>query len=73
MLSINCMDFLNNDYISPLDPSELVMDDNIFKSAPYQRVFQYLRHYTGGANLDTFKFNQTVEGTPQDCLQMILR
>lgn len=49
------------------------MDEEIFKSAPYQRVFQYLRRYTGGANLDLFQFNQTVEGTSQECLQMILQ
>ncbi len=49
------------------------MDETIFKSAPYQRVFQYLRGYTVGVNLDSFQFNETVEGTCQEFLDMILK
>ncbi len=55
-----------------LDSSELKMDETIFKSAPYQRVFQYLRNYTAGVNLDSFQFSEAVEGTCHDFLDMIL-
>ena len=56
-----------------VESSLIVMDDGVFKSEPYQRVFQYLRCFTRGANLDSFHFRKCeVEGPAQDCLQMIL-
>ena len=57
-----------------LDSSLVVMDDIEFKSEPFQRVFQYLRHYSNGSNLDSFCFNKyQVEGPVEDCLKMILQ
>ena len=50
------------------------MDDIEFKSEPYQRVFQYLRRYFFGSNLDSFCFNKNqVEGPVEECLKMILQ
>ncbi len=48
------------------------MDEEVFRSDAYQRVFQYLRGYTGGVNLDSFQYNGTTEGTCQDFLEMVL-
>ncbi len=49
------------------------MDDEEFKSNSYQRVYQYIRRFTAKQNLDSFSFNGCVEGTPQDCLEIILQ
>ncbi len=52
----------------------LGMDDDEFKGATIQRVYQYLRRHAGGHNLDTFSYQgSSVEGTEQDCLKIILR
>ena len=52
----------------------LGMDDNEFKGATIQRVYQYLRRHAGGYNLDTFSYQGgSVEGKVQDCLKIILR
>ncbi|XP_064403130.1 E3 ubiquitin-protein ligase RNF213-like isoform X2 [Halichondria panicea] len=51
----------------------LGMDDNEFKGATIQRVYQYLRRHAGGHNLDTFSYQGgSVEGKVQDCLKIIL-
>ncbi len=55
------------------DKSVVVMDDEEFKSNSYQRVYQYIRRFTAKKNLDSFSFNGCVKGTPQDCLEIILR
>ena len=55
------------------DKSVVVMDDEEFKSNSYQRVYQYIRRFTTKQNLDSFSFNGCVEGTPQDCLEIILQ
>ncbi len=52
----------------------LGMDDDEFKGATIQRVYQYLRRHAGGHNLDTFSYQgSSVEGTERDCLKIILR
>ncbi len=49
------------------------MDDEEFKSNSYQRVYQYIRQFIAKQNLDSFSFNECVEETPQDCLEIILQ
>jgi hypothetical protein len=51
----------------------VLMDDEEFKGASYQRVYQYIRRYTAGQNLDTFSYAGEVEGRPQDCAEQLLR
>ncbi len=48
------------------------MDTQICESDAYQRVFQYLRCYSCGGNLDKLKFNETTE-SPYDCLEKLLK
>ena len=57
-----------------LDDSIVVMDNRVFESDPYQRVYQYIRQHTLESNLNGFSFIKgNVEGTPQDCLEIILK
>ncbi len=48
------------------------MDTQICESDAYQRVFQYLRCYSCGGNLDKLKFNETTE-SQYDCLKKLLK
>lgn len=48
-----------------------VMDDQEFRSAAFQRPYQYLTRFYNHADLDVFKY-QDVEGSPVECLQMLL-
>ena len=57
-----------------LDPGVIVMDYDEFTSESFQRVYQYLRRHAASHNLDRFSYSRgTVEESPQDCLQIILR
>ena len=57
-----------------LDADEIVMDSDEFRSESFQRVYQYLRRHTTRTNLDRFSYSEdNVEGTPHDCLQVVLR
>ena len=52
----------------------IVMDEEEFRSESYQRVYQYLRRHITRTNLDRFSYShESVEGTPHDCLQILLR
>ena len=54
--------------------SRVVMDLEEFENETFQRVYQYLRRYAAGTDLDRFSYQrQSVEGTPQDCLQIFFR
>ena len=54
--------------------SRVVMDQEVFENETFQRVYQYLSRYAAGTDLDRFSYQrQSVEGTPQDCLQIFLR
>ena len=56
------------------DIKNILMDENEFESDTFQRVYQYLRCHATNSNLDGFTYNKgTVEGTPYDCLQIVLR
>ena len=48
------------------------MDSKEFGNPTFQRVYQYLRRHTGGVNLDRFKYEGKMEGTPADSLKMFL-
>ncbi len=49
------------------------MDQTEFKSAAYQRVYQYIKNYAERQNLDKFKYAQgSVEGDRASCLEVIL-
>ena len=56
-----------------LDPVMILMDQKEFESATFQRVYQYLRHHIMGKNLDTFSYQNTVEGNPVNYLETILQ
>ena len=57
-----------------LDGGVVVMDKDEFRSEAFQRVYQYLRRHTAKTNLDSFSYSKgSVEGSPHDCLQIILR
>ena len=53
---------------------KVLMNEDEFRSNCYQLVYQYLRCHSVHRNLDTFTYKSgTVEGTPTECLQMILK
>ncbi|KAA8582604.1 hypothetical protein FQN60_003825 [Etheostoma spectabile] len=54
--------------VSTDDP---LMDDEEFRSAAFQRPYQYLTRFHNHSDLDVFKY-QDVEGTHLECLQMFL-
>ncbi|XP_053149440.1 E3 ubiquitin-protein ligase RNF213 [Hemicordylus capensis] len=55
------------------DSSDPGMDQEAFRSEAFQRPFQYLRRSNRNENLDTFKYKEgSVEGTPEECLQLFL-
>nr|XP_046270196.1 E3 ubiquitin-protein ligase rnf213-alpha isoform X2 [Scatophagus argus] len=54
--------------VSSDDP---LMDDEEFRSAAFQRPYQYLTRFHNHSNLDVFTY-QGVEGTHVECLQMLL-
>uniref|UniRef100_A0A672YYN5 RING-type E3 ubiquitin transferase n=1 Tax=Sphaeramia orbicularis TaxID=375764 RepID=A0A672YYN5_9TELE len=51
-----------------------LMDDQEFRSAAFQRPYQYLTRFQKHANLDTFKYDseKRAEGSHVECLQMFL-
>ena len=53
--------------------SLILMDNKEFKRSSYQRVYQYLRRYSAGKNLDNFSFvGAEEEGSAEDCLELFL-
>ncbi|XP_029293033.1 LOW QUALITY PROTEIN: E3 ubiquitin-protein ligase rnf213-alpha-like [Cottoperca gobio] len=54
--------------VSPDDP---LMDDEEYRSAAFQRPYQYLTRFHNHSDLDVFKY-QNVEGSHVECLQMLL-
>ncbi|KAM3598560.1 uncharacterized protein V6R79_019582 [Siganus canaliculatus] len=54
--------------VSTEDP---LMDDQEFRSAAFQRPYQYLTRFYNHSNLDVFTY-QGVEGSHAECLQMLL-
>ena len=54
--------------ISMDDP---LMDDTEFRSAAFQRPYQYLTRFHNRCDLDAFKY-EGVEGSHVECLQMLL-
>ena len=54
-------------------PGRILMDLGEFRSATFQRVYQYLRRHLEAINLDTFSYLGTVEGNPADCLKTVLQ
>ena len=56
-----------------VDTGQVGMDTDEFKTATFQRVYQYLRRRDQNKKLDLFKFQGNVEGTMTDCLQLFLR
>lgn len=49
------------------------MDENNFRSRPYQFVYQYLQKYNARENLDNFSFQKTIHGTPRECLTFLIQ
>jgi len=49
------------------------MDENNFKSGPYQCVYQYLKKYEAKENLDDFSFRGAIHGTPRECLSHMIQ
>ncbi|XP_053231504.1 E3 ubiquitin-protein ligase RNF213-like isoform X2 [Podarcis raffonei] len=55
------------------DCSDPGIDQEVFRSEAFQRPYQYLRRSSRGDCLDTFQYKEgSVEGTPEECLQMLL-
>ncbi|VTJ74161.1 Hypothetical predicted protein [Marmota monax] len=49
------------------------MDEREFRSATFQRPYQYLKRFHKKQNLDTFQYQAgSVEGTPGECIQHLL-
>ena len=56
------------------DAKSILMDENEFESDTFQRVYQYLRRHATNSNLSMFTYSKdNVEGTPHDCLNILLR
>ena len=52
----------------------VLMDEAMFRSPPYQRVYQYLRRHIGQVSLDRFSYQTGyVEGSKEDCLDIMLQ
>ena len=50
------------------------MNDYIFKSESFQRVFHYLEHLDREEDLDDFLYQDDIfVGDPQSCLQVLLK
>ena len=49
------------------------MDDQEFRSATFQRVYQYLEKHVSNINLDNFQYKGNPEGTPVECLKLLLQ
>ena len=56
-----------------IDPSQIGIDNNEFRSSTFQRVYQYLRRHASGQKLDQFRYQKNVEGTTTDCLHHFLK
>ncbi|XP_028300078.1 E3 ubiquitin-protein ligase rnf213-alpha-like [Gouania willdenowi] len=57
--------------IQRMEKDDPLMDDDCFRSEAYQRSYQYLLRFHNNVNLDNFTYNG-VEGTHDECLQMLL-
>ena len=53
--------------------SFVLMDQKEFGSDSYQRVYQYIRRHMNYENLDAFSYAGILEGSPHDCLDLLLR
>ena len=59
----------------------VLMDDQEFRSDSYQRAYQYIKlHSTvqpakkkNTPTLETFTFRGKLEGSPQECLQLLMK
>ena len=60
-------------YVLCLGNTKIVLDMDEFESDHYQRVYQYLRRYVADNNLDTFSYAGTVEQSPTECLDVLLK
>ena len=50
------------------------MDETMYHSPAYQRVYQYLRRHIGRISLDRFHYKHgSVEGSKEDCLEIMLQ
>ncbi|XP_026523023.1 E3 ubiquitin-protein ligase RNF213 [Notechis scutatus] len=55
------------------ESSDPQVDQEMFCSEAFQRPFQYLIRESRGENLDAFQYRKgSVEGTPEECLQLFL-
>ena len=53
---------------------EVLMDDTVCKGKELQYCYQYLRRVERGISLDAFKAKPTKpEGTPKDCLPVLMK
>ncbi|XP_034448201.1 E3 ubiquitin-protein ligase rnf213-alpha isoform X1 [Hippoglossus hippoglossus] len=59
------------DYPNVVNSDDPLMDDKEFRSAAFQRPYQYLTRFHNHTDLDGFKY-QGVEGSRVECLQMLL-
>ena len=61
-------------YICTTGPSQVGMDDDEFHAPMFQRVYQYLRRYRAGINLDNpWLYQGNCEGSKSDCLTHFLQ
>ena len=50
------------------------MDETMYRSPAYQRVYQYLRRHIRQMSLDRFRYIRgSVEGSKEDCLEIMLQ
>ncbi|XP_068575114.1 E3 ubiquitin-protein ligase rnf213-alpha isoform X2 [Cebidichthys violaceus] len=56
---------------STVSSDDPLMDDEEFRSAAFQRPYQYLTRFHNHIDLDVFRY-QDVEGSHVECLQMLL-
>jgi hypothetical protein len=59
---------------TPLSKGSGLNDREYRNNSNFQRAFQYLRRFSAGENMDSFKFRVgSVEGDHQSCLQVLLQ
>ncbi|KAM7386926.1 hypothetical protein PAMA_009514 [Pampus argenteus] len=65
------LEMRNQEEPTTLSNEDPLMDDEEFRSAAFQRPYQYLTRFHNHSDLDVFTY-QGVEGSHVECLQMLL-
>ena len=63
----------NNHALNYSVPGKMLVDTQEFETPSYQRAYQYLKRHDRGQNLDDFTYEQSIEDTHAECLEVITK